>query len=197
MAIDPAFFIERKGIKMVLYGGLLQEAHALGLQSIDTCLVQSPGPDNGEVAICKATVTLGDGRSFSGIGDASDANTGSQIRVHKIRMSETRAKARALRDAINVNVVAFEEMGGEDSADAQQTASGGQRTGRDSADSQEASSAPERTQGGASRKAAGKLWHLAKDGYGLERLERLVGKEIQDMDAGSVSEWIEKLEGEA
>ena len=49
-----------------------------------------------------AEATTEDGRTFSGIGDANPANTSRAIAVHSIRMAETRAKARALRDLLNV-----------------------------------------------------------------------------------------------
>jgi hypothetical protein len=62
------------------------------------------------MAICHAEVETEKG-TFTGIGDASPDNVGRMIAVHTIRMAETRAKARALRDAINVGVTAFEELG--------------------------------------------------------------------------------------
>jgi hypothetical protein len=107
------FMITRQGKKFVLYAGLLDEAHSRGLRSIETDLVQVPSEENGGVAIAKAIVRTEEGK-FSGIGDADDSNVGRNIVPHKIRMAETRAKARALRDAINVNVTAFEELGGDD-----------------------------------------------------------------------------------
>jgi len=51
---------------------------------------------------------------FSGLGDASPANVPAHIRAHLIRMAETRSKARALRDAVNVAVASIEELGGDD-----------------------------------------------------------------------------------
>ena len=107
------YMIERQGKRFVLYAGLLEEAHSRGLRSIETELLQVPGPGNGEVAIVKAVVRTEDGK-FTGIGDASPENVNRTIAPHVIRMAETRAKARALRDAINVGVTAFEELGGED-----------------------------------------------------------------------------------
>jgi hypothetical protein len=103
--------IERQGRSFVLYAGLLDAAHAKGLKSIRTRLVQSPAPENGDTTICLAEVELEDGRLFSGLGDATPQNVGRAIVPHAIRMAETRAKARALRDAINVGAVAVEELG--------------------------------------------------------------------------------------
>jgi len=48
---------------------------------------------------------------FSGIGDASPANVARAMLTATIRLASTRAKAWALRDAINVGVAALEEWG--------------------------------------------------------------------------------------
>jgi hypothetical protein len=83
-------------------------------------LLQLPTEDNGYVAICAATVTTerdGVERTFTGIGDAAPNNVAPAMRNCLLRMAETRAKARALRDAINVGGCSFEELGEEDGAD--------------------------------------------------------------------------------
>lgn len=110
------FIIERQGKNFVLYAGLLEEAHQQGLKEITTALVQIPNPDNGNVAVCQAVVQTEKGR-FTGIGDASHENVAPIMRQHIIRMAETRAKARALRDAVNVGVAALEELGGDEEVD--------------------------------------------------------------------------------
>ena len=111
------FLITRQGKQFVLFAGLLDQAHSEGLRSIDTELLQVPDPENGNVAIVKATCEMEDGRRFSGIGDASPENVGRNIAPHVIRMAETRAKARALRDAVNVGATALEELSdGDDGA---------------------------------------------------------------------------------
>lgn len=117
------FMITRQGKQYVLFAGLLDEAHSRGLKGIDTELIQVPNADNGNIAIIKATVEMEDGRVFSGIGDASPENVGRNIAPHVIRMAETRAKARALRDAVNVGSTALEELS--DGDDAPQSSSGG------------------------------------------------------------------------
>ena len=104
------FMIERQGRRFVLYAGLLDEAHNQGLKSIRTQLIQAPTADNGHLAICWAEVVTSKG-TFSGLGDASPENVSRMMAPHLVRMAETRAKARALRDSINVGVVALEELG--------------------------------------------------------------------------------------
>lgn len=110
------FLITRQGKQYVLFAGLLDEAHNRGLKGIDTELIQVPDESNGNVAVVKATVRMEDDRVFSGIGDASPNNVGRNIAPHVIRMAETRAKARALRDAVNVGATALEELSDGDDA---------------------------------------------------------------------------------
>ncbi|MCL5266316.1 MAG: hypothetical protein M1343_14175 [Chloroflexi bacterium] len=110
------FIVERQGKSFVLYAGLLDEAHTQGLKAIRTSLLQIPNGDNGQVAICHATVETEKG-TFTGIGDASPANVAHAMLNCIIRMAETRAKARALRDAVNVGVAALEEMGENEESD--------------------------------------------------------------------------------
>ena len=125
--VKREFMVERNGRTFVLYAGLLDEAHRQGLKSITTQLIQVPGPDNGYTAICQAVVETSKG-VFSGIGDASSENVPPQMRMHLIRMAETRAKARALRDAVNVGVAALEELAEE--AEAVEAGPAGRRAGR-------------------------------------------------------------------
>src|SRR6185503_15971700 len=73
-------------------------------------LVQVPTKGNGMVAIATAEVTTSKG-VFTAIGDADPENVGRKIAPHIIRMAETRAKGRALRDAVNIGVVCLDELG--------------------------------------------------------------------------------------
>ena len=114
MAIDERHYVDLRGKRFVLYEGLLGAAHAAGLKSIGEEVLQVPHPGNGEVAVVRATVEFGDGRRFQGIGDASESNVGRAIAPHRLRMASTRAKARALRDALNIAAAALEETGGEE-----------------------------------------------------------------------------------
>ncbi len=98
--------------EVVTYAGLLNRAHQQGLKEIETKLLQAPAADNEMTAISMAKVVTEKG-VFTDCGDASPANVNSQIAPHIIRMASTRAKARALRDAVNVGVIALEELGSE------------------------------------------------------------------------------------
>lgn len=110
MAVKKEFVVNRQGKDFVLYAGLLDLAHEQGLKAITTTLVQVPNELNGHTAIVHATVETTQG-IFTGIGDANPKNVTTMIQPHSIRMAETRAKARALRDAVNVGMAALEELG--------------------------------------------------------------------------------------
>jgi hypothetical protein len=123
---DPEYLVRRRfvmqqsGRDYVTYPGLLDLAHRVseGRFEIATTLVQVPTRDNGMVAIVTAQAILFDNtpegqelRRTSGIGDASPANVNRLMGAHLIRLAETRAKARALRDLLNVGAAALEELG--------------------------------------------------------------------------------------
>jgi hypothetical protein len=118
------FLIERQGKVFALYAGLLDEAHQHGLSGITTALVQIPTPENGNMAICQAVVTMDvwddehtqawRQREYSGLGDANPANAGKIAGNALIRMAETRAKARALRDAVNAGAACVDELPDDD-----------------------------------------------------------------------------------
>lgn len=182
------YIIERQGRKFVLYAGLLEEAHEQGLRSVDTELLQVPTQENGGVAIVKAVVRTEEGK-FSGIGDASPENVGRAITPHLIRMAETRAKARALRDAINVGVTALEELG----EDEQQAPS-------QEEPQQVASGEEDRAGLPATRKQLNYLEALISDVIGdggTDKFEEMAGKKVSDLTREEASRWIGRLSGRA
>jgi len=95
--------------EVVKYAGLLNRAHEEGLKKVLTELIQTPSKTNEMTAICMAEVSTDKG-VFRDYGDANPENVSSMIVPHIIRMAVTRAKARALRDAVNIGVVAIEEL---------------------------------------------------------------------------------------
>jgi hypothetical protein len=197
--VREEYMIERQGKRFVLYAGLLEEAHSRGLRSIETELLQVPAAENGEVAIVRAVVRLEDGK-YAGIGDASPQNVGRQIVPHIIRMAETRAKARALRDAINVGVTAFEELGGEEVAGESAGRAPAESFAPDEADGSRQAS-HEENRGGlpATRKQLNYLEALVSDVVedGITRFEEMVGKPIGELTREEASDWIGRLSGRA
>jgi hypothetical protein len=210
--VREEFFIERHGKRYVLFQGLLDEAHNLGLKGIDTDLIQIPDESNGNVAIVKATAEMEDERRFSGIGDASPDNVGRNIAPHLIRMAETRAKARALRDAVNVGATAMEELSDGDDAPPASSPRGGRPTpirGGRQGSNQDASEEQDVPQNGqaqktASSKRGGKarksqvdlLKTLAvewRGENGVERLETRLGKPLTELTRTEADEWIDRL----
>lgn len=117
--IDKKFIVNLQGKEFVMYEGLLDVAHQMKLKSIRTELVQIPTQDNGNTCIMKATAITEDEKVFEGYGDANPSNTNRNIAKHSIRMAETRAKARALRDLTNIGMTAIEELGEDDAGNKQ------------------------------------------------------------------------------
>jgi hypothetical protein len=93
----------------IAYAEILKMAHDEGLKSIATQLLVQPSEENGHRCIVKATVETERGR-YEGLGDADPGNVEDFLVPHLIRVAETRAKARALRDAVNCGVVSYEEL---------------------------------------------------------------------------------------
>ena len=201
------YMIERQGKRFVLYAGLLEEAHAQGLRSIETELLQVPGSGNGEVAIVRAVVRTEDGK-FTGIGDASPQNVGRMIAPHIIRMAETRAKARALRDAINVGVASIEELGEDPEPSSRapeprreaRPSESGRDEGAQAEEAVVATSVEASKESlPATRKQLNYLEALIADVVedGVPKFENMVGKRIPELTRGEASEWIGRLSGRA
>lgn len=109
---------EKVGEKeFVSYAGLLALAHSIGLDHIHATVLQMPTEANGMTAVVRAVVQ-GKRGTYSGLGDASPANVNRRVAPHLLRLAETRAKARALRDFTNIGLVALEELGGDEDVDA-------------------------------------------------------------------------------
>jgi hypothetical protein len=195
------YMIERQGKRFVLYAGLLEEAHNRGLRSVETELLQIPNAENGEVAIVKAVVRTEEGK-FSGIGDASPENVNRSIAPHVIRMAETRAKARALRDAINVSVTAFEELGGSEGNEEVVEApvkTSAKRPAKSERGSGETAAEVSKGELPATRKQLNYLEALIGDVVddGVPKFEEMVGKKIAELTREEASEWIGRLSGKA
>ena len=113
MQVEPKFIVSLQGKDFILYDGLLDMAHQMGLVELTPELVKLEK----DCVVFKATAVAVDGdviRRFTGHGDATPENVNRMIRPHMIRMAETRAKARALRDLTNVGMCSVEELGGDD-----------------------------------------------------------------------------------
>jgi hypothetical protein len=116
MGIDKRWIVSLKGRDYPTWPGVLDAAHEAGLVSLTTELIQIPHPDNGDMAIVKATASFSDGQIFSDYGDCSPKTTTPMLAAAAIRLASTRAKGRVLRDAVNVGQTMLEELADTDDA---------------------------------------------------------------------------------
>jgi len=90
---QPHELVSLQGKKFPVVGGRLRVAHDMGLQGLETTVVEYA---YGEVATVQATATSKEGGRFQGTGTAHAGRDG----LHKknlLELAETRAVARALR----------------------------------------------------------------------------------------------------
>jgi hypothetical protein len=99
-----------QGKPFVRFEALLQMAHAQGLLRLETTVVSV----SEVLCVCQATATFKDGRIFTDIGDATERNVPKHLSPHFIRLSATRASARALRRALNLSECSVEELSGQE-----------------------------------------------------------------------------------
>jgi hypothetical protein len=106
MTIPPQYIQVIHGKPFVRYAGLLAMAHTRGLQRLEATFISVTEA----LALAQATATFADGRCFTESSDATPENVHFGVRPHFARLALTRAKARALRDALNISMCAVEEL---------------------------------------------------------------------------------------
>jgi hypothetical protein len=106
LRIPAQFVTHLHGKAFVQFAGLLAMAHEHGLRSLTARFITVEA----DLATAEATAVFEDGRRFTECGDASPDNVGDKVRPHFARMALTRAKARALRDALNIGMCSVEEL---------------------------------------------------------------------------------------
>jgi len=106
--IDKRFIVNIQGNDFVTYNGLLDMATNNGLQGLT--IVDYHIDWEKKQAHCIVIATFKDGRVFEGMGSASMDNVKANMQKNFVEMAHTRAKARALRDALNIDMCSSEEM---------------------------------------------------------------------------------------
>lgn len=109
--LDERFITTIEGKDFVYYAGLLDLAHQKNLLKMEVETLQYPTKENEHMAICRAIAQTSMGGTFSDVGDATPHNCNSKVARHLLRMASTRAKARALRDLVNIGMTCLEELG--------------------------------------------------------------------------------------
>lgn len=104
--VKPEWIQMIHGKAFIRYVGLLALAHEQGLQKLEARFVSLTET----LAVAAATATFADGRVFTEAAESTPTNVGPQVKDHFARIALTRAKARALRDALNLGMCSVEEL---------------------------------------------------------------------------------------
>ncbi len=107
--VTAQYVVLIQGRPFVKFAGLLKMAHEHGLVTLTADWIYN----DAELSLAHAVATFQDGRRFEESGDASPGNVTRLVAVHFRRVALTRAKARVLRDALGVDLVAVEELADE------------------------------------------------------------------------------------
>lgn len=102
-----------QGREYITHAGLLTIAHRMGFVGSKTEVIQLDFQNH--IAVVKASVTMMDPltratKTFEGLGDATPENTKPNLHSACLRMAETRAVNRALRQATNIGLTSLEEL---------------------------------------------------------------------------------------
>ena len=104
--VDPRYLVFIKNKPFIRYPGLLQMAYAQGLCKLETTFTSVTS----ELALAQCTATFTDGRVVTDVADSTPANVAPHVRPHWPRMAATRAAARALRNALALDMCSLEEL---------------------------------------------------------------------------------------
>jgi hypothetical protein len=115
-----AHIINIKGKEAVTANGLVVLGHEKGLKKLTTTILQFPNSSNDNTCIIQADL-IGYGWSpaenkvveveFSAIGDANPKNCTAMVAAAFIRMAETRAVGRVMRNYTNIGMLCSDEIG--------------------------------------------------------------------------------------
>ncbi len=105
--IDKKYIVDIKGKKFVTFNGLLAEAHKQGI--VDTRVTELNVDWEKKSAYCIVACKIGE-KEFMGVGSGTQENCGDMVKGHFVEMAHTRAKSRAYRDALNIDMVSVEEL---------------------------------------------------------------------------------------
>lgn len=113
------YIVNIKGKEAVTVAGLTILAHAKGIKSLKTKIIQYPSKENDMTAICETTLVGYDWSpmekkmvevEFTAIGDANVGNCTPMVAKSYIRMAETRSVGRCLGKYVDLPMVTSEEI---------------------------------------------------------------------------------------
>ena len=107
--VPQQYVVQIQGKPYIKYTGLLAMAHARGLVELTATWTYN----DAELSLAHAIAIFKDGRRFEESGDAAPSTVMKQVAPHFRRVALTRSKSRTLRDALNIDMVAVEELGDE------------------------------------------------------------------------------------